>query len=323
MNLSLSRAQRWLFVAAMFAAPHALAADAPESRANVEEARSHFTRGVQLFKDGDPRAALVEFERANSIAPNYRVLYNIGQADLEIQDYAGALKAFSRYLAEGGAEVPAARKKEVEQEVARLAERVGRVTIRVNKPDAEISIDDVAIGRSPLPEPIVVSAGRRRITASSPPLAPVTKTIDVAGKDTLEIDLSIAEPTVPAPLPVVVAEKPKAPPPPPPPSRTPFWISLGVTGALGAATLTTGILSLSAKSTLNDRLNTFPSDDAAIADARSTLKTTALITDVCAIGTILGAGVTTYFAFKVFRPSTTASVDVGMVPGGLVASGHF
>jgi len=320
--MKLSTARNWI-IATLLLAPSAFAAEPAVSKANVEEASRHFTRGVQLFKDGDARAALVEFERANSIAPNYRVLYNVGQADLEIQDYAGALKAFSRYLAEGGAEVPAARKKEVEQELTRLSERVAHVTIRVNKPGADISIDDVSVGTSPLSDAIVVSAGRRKVTASLPPLAPVTKTVDIAGKDTLDLELTIAEPTVVAPAPVAVAP-PKAPPPaPPPPNRTPFWISLGVTGALGAATLTTGILSLSAKSSLDDRLNTFPTDDAAIADARSNLKTMALVTDICAVGTVIGAGVTTYFAFRAFRPSTSSSVDVGFVPGGIVTTGRF
>jgi len=43
------------------------------------EAASRFKKGLELFKDGDYQAALIELRRANELAPNYNVLYNIGQ----------------------------------------------------------------------------------------------------------------------------------------------------------------------------------------------------------------------------------------------------
>ncbi|RYE85226.1 MAG: hypothetical protein EOO75_17190, partial [Myxococcales bacterium] len=77
-----------------------------------EEGRQRFKRGVEFFKEGDYNAALVEFRRAYEVAPSYRILYNLGQTSYELQDYAGALTAFTRYLKEGGAEVDAARRAE-------------------------------------------------------------------------------------------------------------------------------------------------------------------------------------------------------------------
>src|SRR5690349_16550442 len=80
------------------------------ARADTEEAKSHFQRAVELFHEADFRAALIEFQRAYDAAPNYKVLYNLGQTSLELQDYAGALKAFRGYLDGGGREIPAARR---------------------------------------------------------------------------------------------------------------------------------------------------------------------------------------------------------------------
>ncbi len=89
-------------------------ASAAPARADTDDARSHFTRAVELFKEGDFRAALIEFQRAYDASPNYKVLYNLGQTNLELQDYAGALRAFRGYLDGGGRDIPAARRTQVE-----------------------------------------------------------------------------------------------------------------------------------------------------------------------------------------------------------------
>src|SRR5688572_28689276 len=75
-----------------------------------EEAGSRFRRGVDLFKEADFRAALIEFKRAHELAPNYKVLYNIGQCHLELQDYAGALRAYQGYLDGGGKDISSSRR---------------------------------------------------------------------------------------------------------------------------------------------------------------------------------------------------------------------
>src|SRR5262249_49708450 len=118
-----------------------------EEPAAQAEGRAHFRRGVDFFKEGDFRAALIEFKRAYALAPNYKVLYNLGQTSLELQDYASALRSFEKYVADGGREIPATRRTQVEAEVERLKKRVARVEVTTNVPDAEIFIDEVSVGR--------------------------------------------------------------------------------------------------------------------------------------------------------------------------------
>jgi len=57
----------------------------------VREAGKHFQRGVTLYNETDYRAALVEFRRAYDLAPNAAVLYNIGETEYQLRDYASAL----------------------------------------------------------------------------------------------------------------------------------------------------------------------------------------------------------------------------------------
>src|SRR5437588_2053229 len=106
-----------------------LAAAGPAAAAgdNSRDAAKHFQRGVDLYNDGDFRGALVEFKKAYSVWPRANVLYDIGQTEYQLLDYASALKTMERYLAETGPN--AAHRGEVESTVEVLRGRVGRVLL--------------------------------------------------------------------------------------------------------------------------------------------------------------------------------------------------
>src|SRR5512140_765550 len=88
-------------------------ARAEDAEAVKTEARSHYDRGIQLYKEGAYDAAFVEFERAYKLFPSFRILYNMGQVKYELNDFASALTIFRRYLKDGGTEVPADKKADV------------------------------------------------------------------------------------------------------------------------------------------------------------------------------------------------------------------
>src|SRR5262245_54716328 len=85
----------------------------PAAPNNSEAGRGHFDRGVDYYRDGNINAALIEFKRAYEAAPNYRVLFNLGQVANALNDYVEAQRYFQRYLQDGGAEIDAERRAEV------------------------------------------------------------------------------------------------------------------------------------------------------------------------------------------------------------------
>jgi hypothetical protein len=268
-----------------------------------DQARAHFERGVELFREGDFRAALIEFQRAYDASPNFKVLYNLGQTNLELQDYAGALKAFRGYLDGGGRSIPAARRAQVEADLRRLESRVAHLEVTVNVPDADITVDDVSVGRSPLRAPVLVSEGRRKIIASKAGMAPVSRVIDVAGGDNPKITLQIVEPNTPAPVVVNVPtpEKPENPQPQPlqpAPVRTTtspstgFWIGVGLTGAFAVATGVLGGVALGSKSTFDAKINQVGVAPTDIDSARNQTRTFAVATDI-SLGVTIAAAITT------------------------------
>jgi hypothetical protein len=335
-----SAAVAWLLVASLTCPAWAQdsARDVlPGTSSSVEKGRGHFQRGVELFREGDYRAALVEFKRSYESAPSYRILYNIGQTNFELQDYAGALRAFERYLAEGGNDVPAGRRTSVEGEVRKLQGRVARVDVEVNVPGAQISVEDLPVGTSPLSEPVLVSAGVRRITAVKPPLVAAVRTVELAGGDRTKLVLKLDEPPQPgAERPAETNGAPATPanttltaPQDSGPNRTPFWVALGVTGALGTGAAVGGLLALQANDKLKDKLNTsYPGDRAELDDRRSQLRTMSLLADGLTAATIIAAGVTVYLGIRSARASSVrgrgpAPILVGFNPGGATLKVSF
>ncbi|MBX3189311.1 MAG: hypothetical protein KF819_19965 [Labilithrix sp.] len=269
--------------------------------AGVDEGRARFSRGVTLFRAGEYRAALVEFNKAYAAAPSHRIQFNIGQTCVELQDYACAFTAFEKYLAEGGSKDPPARRHTAEGELRRLRALVGRVNVVVDVDGAEIAVDDVRVGESPLAAPALVTAGRRKISASKGAAAPVSRVVDVAGGETLVVTLAVA----PA--------KTEAEPPPKtetdgPPNRTPVWIGVGITGVLTAATVTFGVLTLGAKSDVDETVGRFGVTREDVDRARSKQNDLALATDVLGGATLVAAGITAVLFATMWNTKTRVAV---------------
>lgn len=284
--------------------------------AAVDDASRHFRRGVELFKEKDYAAALVEFRRAHELVPNWRVLYNIGKTQLELRDYVSSLAALQVYLSTGGDQIPIERRKEVEKLIEMMTTRVAKLSILSNADGAEVSVDDVVVGKTPLKGALMVNAGRRRITVFH---AKGTRSdvIEIAGGDerTLRLDFTLAR-EQPAPAPAA---------PVPPANRTPLVVSVAVTSTLLLGTGITGFLALNAKNAYDDRLRSGPVTAADASSQHRRVSTLAAITDVFAVTSALASGVTIYLALRPRSIATAPSVQVGVGvgPGMMILSGRF
>ncbi len=285
-----------LQLAATFMAP------LPAFAAPGAEAGEHFRHGVQLYKENDFAAALIEFQRAYDIDPKFQVLYNIAEAHYQLQDYASALKTFQRYVDEGGRKIPPQRRKDVEAEIATLSKRVAKLIVVTSDPGATVTVDDVVVGTSPL-DPITVSAGRRRVTATLRGRTPATKIVDLAGGDEQTVRLDIAA----VPGPIVITEAGPPPPPPEEPSMVPMVVAWSATGALTIGAVITGVVALGASSDVEEELGRFPGDREALASASSSASTFGLVTDILIVGSVIGAGVATYFTVDFVLASEAAA----------------
>jgi hypothetical protein len=305
------------------AGPVAPSADA------VKEAESHFRRGVALYKDGDAAGALVEFKRTYELAPNFHILFNLGQTYFQLQHYADALRTLQEFLSEGGTQIAPDRRASVEADIQQLQARVGQVDLKVSPDGAAIFVDDEPLGTSPLALPVVVSVGRRKFSATKPGLPPQERFLEVASGDHATLSLDLAPSPAPAlassPSPAVASAPPLASTPAlasaPEPARAGPWVAWGVTAALGAATVVTGVLTLAAKSDLSNQLDTFPGSPGAIDDARTRTKTMGIVTDVLLGASVVAAGVAIYVTVAGHAHHADAALAFG--PSGIQLGGHF
>lgn len=314
-----------------------------------EEAASRFRKGFELFKEGDYQAALIEFRRAYELAPNYNVLYNIGQVYFQLQDYPNALTSLERYVKEGGDQITAKRREEVQRDIDKLRARIANLEVTTNVPDVDIAIDDIPQGKTPLPKPLMVGAGRHRITASKEGFRSVTKVVEVAGADSLKIPLELQEqksgtpqpvdtgPVTPPPVPSVTATTTSTTPPPklPPPEepRGIPWAGWAVTGVLAAGAAVTGVLAISAASELDAQRKGVGISRDSLDDQSSKVTTFALVSDILTGAAVIAGGVSLYFTITSgpSKPDESAAakatgfqnVRLGLVPGGATLGGQF
>jgi hypothetical protein len=162
------------------------------------EARERFDRGLALFEEGRYDAALAEFQRAYELSPSYRILYNLGRVYAETGDSVRSVDSLERFLSEGGASIERRRRTEVDALLVEQRARVSRVWVRTNVPDAQITIDGaLALGadrsplRTPLREPIRVTAGRHLIGARATGHEAAERAVELPGgvEETVAIDL--------------------------------------------------------------------------------------------------------------------------------------
>jgi hypothetical protein len=306
----------WLAVAAPEAEP-------PASKDDIAEAQRHFQRAVELYDANKLPEALAEFRRAYAIAPANKLLYNIGELCYVLQDLPCAYESLTRYLERGGPDVTSQRREEVQRDLSRLQSRVGMLRIRVDQPGAEVTIDNVPVGRTPITEPVVVTAGRAQVRVTLPGRAPVTRVVEVAAMETATVEVALdgeapglperAPPRVERSTAVRTATEPAA-------SHAPTyaWIA---TAVLAAGAGATGGLALWSSADLKDKRELVPADAADLASRSRRTKRLALATDVLIGATALVAGVATVLSLT--APERPERVALRLSPVGISLEGSF
>jgi tetratricopeptide (TPR) repeat protein len=300
----------------LLAAPRAFA----QELGDPEAARTHFKLGIDSYRDNDLPTALIEFKRAYAASPNYRVLYNLAQVSEELRDYPDAERYLNQYLHDGQSEIDAVRRQHVEDELAKIKLRIASLVLTTNVEGAEWFVDDVGSGKAPLADAVRVSAGRHRIAAAASGMLRKTRVVDVAGGETIVVDVTLtppprAEPLVAAPAPL----RPEASS-----HVSPALYTLIGTAVVGAGAGVLGYLAYHDSQAYKDALHR-KTNQPELDSLASTARTKAIISDVLLGVAALGAGVTLYLAIDSSgserAPSEHASVSVG--PASVQLTQHF
>lgn len=200
-------------VALLLLAQPRVSADSNDKR---DEARLHFASGEKLYREGDFRGAIAEFQAAEALAPSPILAFNLGLCREKLGEAAAAVTLFRDYLAR---RPDAPNRAQVEAKIARLE-------APPPAPAAEPALEPAPVvepAPTPTPVPGLVPA---------PTAEPVPAPVPAAepSPNPTVVDAYAARP-LPAPAPPSPAPAPMIPERP---KETPvykqwwFWVVVGV-----------------------------------------------------------------------------------------------
>lgn len=159
-------------------------------------ARADYTLGRSLFEHGDYANAFAKFQSAYEASGDARLLWNMVACTVKMHQYRRSIALLEQLKENGrGVLLPEdwATIAALEQNARAL---LGTLDIAVSEPDAEVTIDDELVGKTPLSGKVLIDSGLRRIRISKPGFKDHvhTETVKPGAEMTLKIRL---EPKVP------------------------------------------------------------------------------------------------------------------------------
>jgi hypothetical protein len=145
-----------------------------------------------LYSDGDFAGALIKFRSAYDQSHDARLLWNMAACEKNLRHYAKVIGLLRRYTEEGGALLTDQDRKESRDLVSTIEAFTAALSLNVSEPGAEVFVDDELIGTSPLPAPVVVDIGVRKIRVKKPGFVEVQLSFPVGGSR----EVSLAVPLV-------------------------------------------------------------------------------------------------------------------------------
>jgi hypothetical protein len=299
--------------------------------------------GDQLMKKGDyltgkgkPEAkqqyenAVTAYQKAIEASDDVSLNYQLALAEDKVGLTPDALKHLKLVIA--AKTLKPALIKSAQAKLDELSMKVGVVMLTITPEGTQIFVEGKQVGEAPLPEPLVLLPGTHKVSLTAVGFQP--KDVDLKVEAGSESERKIALEPVP------IVTKPEAPADPEPmpieaparPDMRPIYIGGGAAIGLTLVASVTGIIALGKHGTYAD-----PTSNATErADAQSSGKTFALVTDLCLVGAVGAAAFTAYwYRFKyqpkarAFAEREQAQAKVDVVPwvqpqaGGLTVAGSF
>ncbi|HEY6078586.1 MAG TPA: hypothetical protein VIW29_07275 [Polyangiaceae bacterium] len=277
----------------------------------TDDARKHFNSGVAHLRDPDGaryEEAYREFKVAYQASPSWKILGNLGLAAMKLERDGEAIAAFERYLQEGGKELEASERADIERDLNTLRSSAVTLTLTTNPADLTITDERVPVQGSPIRNryqsqggtlTLLVRPGHHVISAVADGKPTRTWELDAEPGTSQQhhFDLDAVEQPAAAAAPVTGAA-PAATPAPEAASRpvpTSVWIGAAATGALAIGASVTGVMALGKNSDYQDVNGV---DAGAAENLKSEADTLNLVTDILIAAAVVGAGVTTYLYIK-------------------------
>jgi PEGA domain len=191
----------------------AFAQATPASEAARTEALRLVREGAAAFDGGQYAAALDKFTAAFTRFPSPKIQFNIGQAARRLGKPVAAAIAFEAFL--HGVPNPAPEDRaEAQGALKELAPKVARLEVKTQPPGADVSVDGVVAGKTPLAHPLILAPGTHTLALELPGHQPLRESVTLKGGDSPRLERTLSLSPAPAPPAHVAAPPPLLTAPP-------------------------------------------------------------------------------------------------------------
>jgi hypothetical protein len=153
-----------------------LKASSPETTVMTDKARELYEDGLVSYKKSKWLEARASFLAAWSLNKHWQIAGNLADCEFELGKFRDAAEHAAYYLDKS----PADRHPRAEELLNKVKARIVALTVTVDPPGADVLIDDVLVGRAPLPASLFVDPGARKVTARLAGRPDVVKTLNAA-----------------------------------------------------------------------------------------------------------------------------------------------
>lgn len=181
-------------------------------------ARQRYNEGVKAYDAGRFEDARTAFLQAYALKRHPAVLLNLGQSELRSNHHDDACNHLQQFLREYTTATPDERAI-AEKGIAEAKRKASIVVVSVDAAGADVSIDGVTIGKSPIYDPVFIKPGKHSVFAvlqGKSAAVAIDAKIGAASQATLTLGTPGAVAPAPVPMPPVPVPAPAGPPPGPP-----------------------------------------------------------------------------------------------------------
>jgi hypothetical protein len=139
------------------------------ARADYETARARYSAN-------DFAGAAERFQRVYEATRDPSVLLLLAASERRIERHVAVANRVEQYLRESGSAADAQDRSDAHALLTSVEPLIGTISFDVDPAGARVEVDDHRIGTSPLPEPVRVKAGERRIRVTKPGYSEFTRT---------------------------------------------------------------------------------------------------------------------------------------------------
>jgi hypothetical protein len=155
-------------------------------------AKGDYESGKLLYTDGDYAGALVKFSSAYDASKDPRLLYNMASAEKSLRHYAKALGLLRQYAKDDTKVLSEQDKKEADELIKVMEPFTAKLLVNVSEQGADVTIDDEAVGKSPV-EPVVVDIGTRKLRVHKDEFEDFSKELPVGGAAQVAVEVKLVK----------------------------------------------------------------------------------------------------------------------------------